>query len=298
MAVNTGAASKFAIGAANPIVEGATTGALLDNVTESIRSASTYLNGNAMKGTLSHHSNRTANGPIGVGGSFSFRPTSADLALLLPYCFGTAASGTTYALADTLGSFVIQKQTGSSGNRVFTYPTMYASAFTFAGGYGQLMTAAVDVVGLTEAVGSSFPSFTPNYANAVFPFDGLALTVGGSSYSCFDFSIRVDHAVQLQQVNSRTATAAFPTDRIVTVNLSVPAGDLLAATIADTSLAVVATFTASSGTESLVFTLPAVRFEAMSPTIGDRGEIRLPLSGQAFRTSGSRELVTTLDSTP
>lgn len=298
MAANTGAAGSFAIGSANPIVEGATTGVLLDILSENIGATKTFIDGNGMKGTLARHLNRTALGPIAVGGSFSFNPTSSDLACALPYFFGTPVATTTYALAQTPANFVIQKKTGGSGNRVFTYATNYSSAITFSGSYGSLLRCDVGVVGLTEAVGSSFPSFTANYANSVFPFSGLALTIGGSSYNVFDFSLTVDWGVGVQQVNSRTATAVFPTDRNVSISLSIPEADVLRATLEDTSLEVIATFTAASGSESLVFTMPAVRFTVGAPSMGDRGEIRHQLTGQAFRNSSSLELVTTLDSTP
>jgi hypothetical protein len=51
--------------------------------------------------------------------------------------------------------------------------------------------------------------------------------------------------------------------------------------------------------QTLTLSFPAVRYTTVSPVIAGRGEIRYPLTGQAFRTSNaSPEIAVTLDSEP
>lgn len=295
MACDPGVAGSFAVGESNPITPGAS-GRILDILSESIAASTSFLDGNGIKGIRSRYSARTALGPIDVGGSFSLHPVTGDLAYLLPKILGANASGTTFAVADSLQSFVIQKKTGASGNRVLTYPTNYISSATFSATRGQLLQLDCNVVGLSESVGSSFPSFTLDTTTTPFVFNDLALSVGGVTYSCFDFSLTVDNAVQVQAVNSRTVTAAYATDRIVTLNHSIPAADILTTTLADNTSAVTATFTYAA--QSLSFVLPAVRYVVNSPVLSGRGEVVFPLSGTAYRTASAAEIEVTLDSSP
>lgn len=299
MACNYGAEADFAIGDANPIVTGSpamSEGRILPIISESIAAVNQYVDANAMTGTRSHYGNRTQLGIIEVGGSFSCTPTSSDLAYLLPKILGTAASGTTYALADTLPNLVIQKRTGTSGNRVQTFPTNNITSATFSASTGGTLNLDCAVVGLSVTPGSTWPTLAFDQTNNIFVFENLALVIGGTTYAVSNFSLTVDNAVEVQRVNARAGTALYPTDRSIMLSCTIPEGDLLSATLQDATFAATATFTYSS--QSLLFTLPAVRFAVGTPIISDRGEIQYPLSGQCFATSSARELEVTLDSTP
>ena len=63
-------------------------------------------------------------------------------------------------------------------------------------------------------------------------------------------------------------------------------------------VAVVATFTNTISSNTMVFTSTKVQFPRQTPTNQGRGEIFLPLQGVARKDGSTAELTVTLDSTP
>lgn len=295
MSENAGSAGLFAVGDANPIVSGSA-GRLLSVLGGDDYGATTsWINGNGTHGSCSEYDNRVRAGGIAVGGSFSINPVTADLAYLLPKILGTAPSGTTYALSDSALAFVIQKKLSSS--LTLTYPTNYVAQATFSGAKDEPLLTRIDAVGLTEVDNVAFPSLTPPVDTDMLVFNDLVLTLGGDTYSVTDFSLTVQNALVPDNVNNRNVTAWTKTGRVITLSHTLPEADVDQDDFKDQSVAAVLTF--SYNAQSLVFTLPAVRYTVMSPKFAGRGGVnRFPLTGQAFRTSGSLELVTTLDHTP
>lgn len=295
---DTPVASLFAIGEANPIVGGAATGALLDIIGESVRETVGWLDGNGLKGTRSRNIARTREGQKIVAGSFSLYPSSFDLSYLLRKLYGATPSGTDYGFGETLSGCYIQKKFGASGNRVATFAGCVLSQGRFSSRAGEMLMAEFDVIGLTATMGSTAPTVTLNTSTTQFTHSdsSSSITINGSAYECFDFAVTINNAVQARQVNSRTATAVYATDRIVTVELTLGSSDILTSTIIDQTLPVNASYAANN--QSLIFDFAAVRFTNLTPVIGDRDEIRYQLTGQAFKSGSTAEIVTTLDSTP
>lgn len=286
MAANPGVVSQFAIGDANPI-EGGSVGRLISIQSESIRETTTFFDGNGTVGSRSHYSNRVGKGPRSVGGDFSFYGVVDDAKYLLVKAMG-GGTATAPALAEALPSFVIQKKLSGTGNRVMTYPTCYVSTLQLSGRRGEGILFGCNVVGLTQAEGSSFPSITPDSSTGLWMFEELVLTLDSTVYKCSDFSLTIDNAVQTQQVNSRDATAGFATDRIITLSHTIPEADLLYETFQDAEVDATLVFT--NGTHVMTFTIPVLRYTNETPSIVPRGENIYPLTGMAFRTSGSAEL--------
>jgi hypothetical protein len=299
MGVNWGAASFFAVGEASPIVLGAN-GVILDIINENVAETRGIIDGNAMKGYRSRHANRAREGIRTVGGSFSFNPVTSDLAYFLKKALGGTPAAQDYPLADTLPSFVIQKSLGGTNPKVETFPTNYVNTMTLSASRGQPLTADVGVLGLSRNTAAAAPSGAGtgvDYTHAMLVFHDLILTIGGSPYVCHDFSWTINNSLDVQMVNSRDVTAIFPTDRIVTVATSVPDADIAHSAVQDIEVAVSAALTFNN--QSLTLAMGTVRFTTVSPVAGGRGEIRYGLTGQAYRaSSGTAELVTTLDSTP
>lgn len=296
---NRGVVSPFAIGSAHPIVAGQTTGQLLNILTDSVAAVRGVIDGNAMLGTRSHYANRSREGLITVGGAFSGHPTFKELSIILPKVLGGNPSGTSYPLADALPNFCIQKKLLPDLNTINSYPDVMANVGTFTATRGQPIGYDVSVLGLTVVAADTITfdaGLTPDTASDTPVFHDLSLSVAGQTYQIFEFSLTVNNALDLEMINARNATEVFPTDRVITISHPLPQAALLASILIDTPAAVVATFTYNN--QSLIFTLPSVRYTIPDAVIASRGEIRQPINGMAFRTSGSLELVTTLDFTP
>lgn len=299
---NSGAIGLFGIGAT-----GGEATRLLSVLNENYKAVASYINGNGTHGTTSMYGSRVRNGPISVGGSFSLNPNALDLAMILPYIYGTTASGTTFALSDSQIAFVIQKKLSSTGNRVFQYPTNYVQRAVFSSSSGGPLQLDIDAVGLSEDTPDStwtvptIPSDSTGVpvSDMFVHSDINTHTIGGTTYGVRDVSLTIENVLVGQFLNSRTATAFTKTNRIITYTASIPESDAVYTAFKDsetTILPVVMTYT--YGNESLQFTLPDVRFTAETPVIAGRGgENYIQLTGQAFRTAASLELVTVLDST-
>lgn len=292
MAVKPGVASRIAVGDATTAMT------LISFDSESLQETRGVVMNNGIRGTRAHYIERIRSGDIAVGGNLTFTPQTNELAYLLPKILGGTPSGTSYPLAETLSGFILDKEYASSDVSRFT--SLYVNQATFSGSAGSAITLSLDLLGTSSVTtGATFASggaLTDNTANDFFVHSDsdAAFVIGGATIPLNSFEITINNAVELRRVNSRSATAATATDRIVTVNFTVPYGDATFSTFTDADVTATLTFTALA--QSLAFSFAGIRFNQASPTIGGRGEVLYPLSGQAMRTSSTPEITVTLDS--
>jgi len=290
-----GAMVKAGIGTSSLAV-----GNVIDFQSENIALNEELIDTGGLRGTRSHASERVRRGRQRIAGTLTVAPTAVELAALLPWVLGAAASGTTYALAETLPEryVFIQRGDGSDG-KVFEYPCK-VNRCTFRAGPGTPLTLAIDVVARTETVtnANTFPAGTIDVSTGPFVFTDLVASIGGSNYAVADFEVVVDNALDAERFHNATTLAAiYPQDRTVSVNLTPPYGDAEALYAVSASVVnTVLTFT--NGNTSCVFTMPGVHYPMQSPTVAGLGEIMLPLRGTARKVTTTEALVITLDSTP
>lgn len=286
-----GGTCQLGWGAANPITEG------LEFISDSLRCYEEVANFSGIKGTRSRNTARSRITGRLVSGTQTFHPNPVSLDRILPRVLGAAEVVDVFALAETLPEFFV---TSDRVTKVLTYSGCRVSRASFrAAGDGAPLEVAVDIIGKDEAVAAAgtFPAIVPDQTSAPYILSDLALTIGGSAFQCDGLEIVVDNLLAARRANSLTVTDIQPTDRLVTVSCRVPWGD--AGTLYGTGaagLAVVATFT--NGATSTSFSMAAVRFPKSTPTVDDRGELWLDVTGQALMTGATRELVVTSDSTP
>lgn len=290
MAAAQGSQSKFGIGTTSTVDQP------YDYKSESIACNEDFYDPDGIIGSRERLSERVRQNIRHIGGSVTLEPNSIELANLLPWILGAVASGQTFNLSDTLPSRYISIDRVT---KVFTYAGCVVNRATFSASEGGPLTVSLDVIGTDETVANAgtFPSLTISTAAGPYMLSDLAITVGGSSYNFREFSITIDNMLETRFLNSLTATAITPRDRLVSVGLRGPYGDQSALYgLAVAGVAVVATFTNS--TLSTVFTMPAVQFPRRSPTVGGKSEIYLPLQGVARKLSSTASLTVTNDSTP
>lgn len=273
----------------------------------SIGKRQTLLNGNGLRGTLEEDISRIRTSFYRVNGNITFQPNASELALLLPWILGANASGTTYALADTLQTRYVQTD---QVVKVFAHAGCAVNRARFYATQGGPLSVDLDIVGQTEgnivtttytegAPGNAgtFPALTINTATGPFIFTDLALTVGGVTYNAQDFEVVVDNGLDADRFfNSLTLLTQVKTNRQITFRSSLPYGDASAVYGSGAAgVAVNGTFT--NGTVSILFGMAAVAFPANAPTIEGRTEIMLPIEGNAYHTGSTNSLIVTLDST-
>jgi hypothetical protein len=295
-----GSLAKFGIGPASG--SGLATQLLDVDPGESVTAANSWLDGNGIKGTLSRYESRTREGEIAVGGSFTWAPIGAQWAFILPYIFGGSTfdgtAGST--LANTRADFVVQKQMASSGYKVWLYKGLQVNRATIRIIRGQPVKLTIDCIGKSRELKNSYPSINPDQ-DGIFVFKDATMTIGGTSYDVMDLTIMVDYQLRTRNpMGSRIATSVYPTDRIIAVSHPVPEGDItwtqstgeLTGPFVDTTAQSVCTI-AGTGGDSMVITMPAVRYTHVDPTIESREEIMHRMNGQALKkiSSSSEELL-------
>ena len=257
-----------------------------------------HVNTNGMRGTRSQYNDRNREGTRRVDGNLLFAPTPGELATLLPLILGANASGTTYALAETVPAhYWIAVRDGTT----YSYNGCCVEQATFSAQEGGALQLAMTVVGKDEAQSGSIGSNTIDATTGgPLTFMEGAVTVGGSSYEFSSFELSIRNVLEVKYRNSLTPTQIKATDRVVTVSLPFSLGDASALYgSATTGVAVVATFTNGGGVAtSLTFSLTKVATPKNPLPFGQRGILDLPWQGRALRTSSTAELVVTLDSSP
>ena len=130
-----------------------------------------------------------------IGGPVTLEPNSIELANLLPWILGANASGTTFALSDTLPSRYVSIDRIT---KVFTYSGCVVNRATFSASEGGPLVVNLDLVGVDETVNNAgtFPSLTISTAVGPYMLSDLACTVGGTTYNFREFSITIDNMLE------------------------------------------------------------------------------------------------------
>lgn len=232
-----------------------------------------------------------------VNGQIRFFPTPTELTTLLPIIYGTAASGTTYALATTLTGYAA---VADRVTKVHTYAGAKAVRSRFhGGGHNTAVGLDVDFLGTTETEGAAgtFTSTGISVATKPWMFHQATVTVDGNTVTPQSWEFTVDWNADAERFyNSQTLAEVNTTFRTITMNMMLPYDTSPGASIYTSSLlntGVQVVITATNGVNVLTFTFVKVAFQKNAPELS-RGEVMLPLVGQAFRSSSTLPIVTTL----
>jgi hypothetical protein len=270
-------------------------------VSDDVKKVGTIVERDGIRGTRSHISNDSRFGPYAVGGSVVLEPTPEELAILFPLILGAAASGTTFALAETVPEFMTHHDRVS---KVFAGNYMKVARATFSGSPGTPIRLAIDLVGKTwtTAASGTFPSLTPS-VTAMYMFHDCVLALSGMAAVEIDqFELVIDNGLITDRFhNSQTLTDIPEGDRSITLGISTPYGSTYAtlqATLIASAAGTAGTLTITNGNYSTLFTFGALVVPEETPTIPGRGPIALPLVLSAKQTGTTKEVVVTHDSTP
>jgi hypothetical protein len=300
MSAAVGTLGKLGIGSTSPVTT------MLDFKSDSLRLRQESVNGNGVRGTLSHHHARVRAGLKRISGGLGFQPNSKDFATLLPWILlGSTSnvSGTNNWIK--LGNAAVARYvTIDRHAKVFTYTTTGVNSARFTADQGMLLNVDLDCLAATETVANAgtFPSLEADVTTNPFILSDLSLSINGTgSVTAKRFELEINNYLDPDRFfNSLTLSALVALDRMVVFRTQVPYGDWTSFYDmgAGTGVAVVATFT--NGTSVLKFTMPKVIFPPVAPVVEGRSEVMLDLEGRAYRTGAlsddtGQELVTELD---
>jgi hypothetical protein len=266
-------------------------------VSESVRKSQQILDTAGIRGSRSHPKERTRDGTYTVQGTIRLHATPSMLALLLPRILGANASGTTFALAETLPEFDLLIDRVA---RRFVYGNCKIGKATFRCQAGGLLELELEVQGKTEAdSATSFPSISAP-TDIPYVWSDATCTLLSTSRIVTQWELAIDNVPNVRFSNSQSATDIQITDRIVTCSLMTPytsdETDLYGQNVASSAAA---TFSLTNGGTSISFAIANLQIPDNSPVVESRtGEIMLSLQGTAKMSGSTRELIVTNDSTP
>lgn len=238
---------------------------------------------------------------------------------------GTSGAPYAYALAESLLPFqllISRVSSALSGHTaaVFLYENCYVARATFSAAQGGPLTLTLEIVATREtkythgaittgsvdtgnvlSSGNAVPSSSPDNENCwIFSDtegDG-SLAVANAIREAFDWSLSIDNALDTTRQMNSLYNRTFPAlDRAVemamtlpfttaeddlfwpAVNSSSPDMNINAVTFASTAT--------GAGAVTLGFTLGTWNIRPVTPTVGSKGEIVLPLSGPLYRKNSS-----------
>ena len=266
-------------------------------VSESVRKSQQILDTAGIRGSRSHPKERTRDGTYTVQGTIRLHATPSMLALLLPRILGANASGTTFALAETLPEFDLLIDRVA---RRFVYGNCKIGKATFRCQAGGLLELELEVLGKTETVSAtSFPSISAP-TDIPYVWSDATCTLLSTSRIVTQWELAIDNVPNVRFSNSQSATDIQITDRIVTCSLMTPYTssevDLYGQNVGSSAAA---TFSLTNGGTSISFAIANLQIPDNSPVVESRtGEIMLSLQGTAKMSGSTRELIVTNDSTP
>jgi hypothetical protein len=256
----------------------------------------------AIRGSRSHIEGRVGLGLVDVSGPIFMHPTPDELDTLLPRILGAAESTDTFALAETLPSFLVAIDRVA---RVHTYATCYVNKATLSGKTGGKVQLKLDIIGTSEALGAagSFPSLTFS-TQKPYEFHEGVLTLGGSTYVYNEFVLVIDNHLERVYNNSTEATCIEAADRTVHFATSTPWTSSETGIYTTRTGSGAAPIRTGLTTNTLVFTnggistafsMGNVKLFAKSPSVPGKKEIRLPLYYKAYKTGSTNEIEVTND---
>jgi hypothetical protein len=213
-------------GAVNPF-GGATTvfsssSIQFEMLSHSIKEGTEIVSDEGLRGTRSRDISRVAQGNIKVAGDIVLQPNVLELETFMPFIMGTASSGGTYALADTLADMYVMIDNVTEVN---TYLLRINQAKFECDKDDKKLKLTLSCVGKTMTQGSTFTSGIPAIDTTTRPYmfydagQSTAITIASVAYQIAKFELMIDNGIVPTYMSGQTATDLEPTDRKVMLGL-------------------------------------------------------------------------------
>jgi hypothetical protein len=253
-------------------------------------------------GSREEVSERARKGPYFYGGWVWLTLTPGHAATIFPWILGADASGTTFALAETLQAL------GVLVDKVTTTHEFYNGVINRAVIQGRQngpnganwIRIGLQLFFRSYAVGTSYPSLTLDVTGQYAPLvyeDGV-LTLAGSSREVKAWTIDINNYVEPRWVNNLEATALCPSRRTVRMSAVCPY-DSGTSALYDPALAGVSgSLVITNSSTSITFTAGTIQIDTQTPVIEGKRELDLKLDMSLRKSGSTSSLVVSIDSTP
>jgi hypothetical protein len=272
---------------------------------ETLQDTPTRVRSNGINGTRSRKTERTRVGTYLQSGGIAFNPDPVFLDNWLPRILGATASGTTFAVSESLPDFgiLIDRVTGT-----FQYNGCKVNTAIFSGSRNaeaqEPQPIQVDISPMwtgyadsdTSPAASAFPTIALATAANTYPyvFEEGVLVFNGTEYEFKKFQLVIHNFLQPRWVNSRRPTRLCPGDRLVQLQCLLPYDLAFAVTNKEATLSGSLKFT--NGAMSCLFSFAGLEFANPGPNVRGKTEIDVPVVARAATVTTTKEIIVTNDS--
>jgi len=282
MAIRSGLAAQLGIGIETTVGTAAIPTRFYEFTSESIVQTIERIESNGLRaGSRVLRSDRYVSGQKAIEGSVELPVTAGNFGILFKHALGAnATSGSdpyTHAatMADPFG-LGLTVEIGRPGNdgtvRAFTYAGCKIKTLDLKCAVGDLLSAELGIVGSTAEATGTITAASYGSTLEVVSFTGAAISVGGTSYPCKDFSLSLDNGLDAE----RYVLGANTTREPVAANMAEVTGSLTAEfvdlvaynrVVNATHGAITAVFTGADG-KTVTVSVPVARFDGDTPNVG------------------------------
>lgn len=254
-------------------------------ISESVVQNEGFLNSNGLRGTRSRASERNRGGNETVSGTINMEASRLLLDNILPGVLGATESTNVFDVDEDIPDMYLLMDKLSD---IVLISEAKFGKLTLSGSQNQIVQVALDIEAETMTGGQSWPSGpAPDVSNPYFFSDLGNVTLLSTARKIIDFSISIDNVLVADQFyNQLTRDETIqPSDRIVQVNLTVPAttanSDLMDRGAVEGAAVQLVFTNADEASSVLTIDLGRVSFNASTPTINGKGQQVIPLTGEA-----------------
>ena len=157
-----------------------------------------------------------------VRGVLEIEPRGDDLAFILPYILGAAASGNNFALAETLPDFILDVD---KGPKICRYAGCKVNSATFKSSAGRPLSVSLDIIGMTEdSTITPFPNIVATLSTQQpYVHHQGVMTINSVVYNADELELMIDNALLGDRFYQSQTLIGIPEgDRIVTVAFTTP----------------------------------------------------------------------------
>jgi len=275
----------------------------IDVYGSTVRKKPTIVHANTIIGTRSKKSERSRLGPSFITGRISMPIDVANMDLWLPRILGGTESADSFPVAETLPAFgMLEDLVGQTHEFKDCYVAQAIISGRAWNGQSapQALMLTLDIIGISEATGTSFPAASLSTAANTAPllFEDGSFTIQSAARDVIDFYILINNKLVPRWTNSLVPTCIYSAGRDVQMRVTTPYTSALSSALyAQTYTGAAATITFTNGNTSFGFTFG--RYQAVTPTpvVQGRGEVTLDLEGFATSVTTTKEIVGANDST-
>lgn len=254
-------------------------------LSESITQSIPILNSAGIRGTRQRASERNRRGNERVSGSIEFEASRILLDNLLPCALGANEDTNVFNLAETVPDFYLLIDKGFD---IALVSECKIGQMRFSFEQSQIVKVSIDIEAESVTWGQSWPGSppSPDVSKPYFHSDLADVTIESSAREILGGEVTIDNALSADQwANNLTRDELIhATDLIVQNNLQLPArasnAGLVSHAIAGEAISLAFT-NADEASSILTIALGRVTYEAATATVNGKGQLVLPLSGEA-----------------